>query len=325
MVTRLVHRSERLAEIERMLFRSTIGLRVVEIAEACGVDRRTIYRDLSLLTDIGVPIYQKDGRFYLNHEYYVAPVRLSINESVALYIAARGLSHATEQHNPHVVSALKKLSQILPDSLAAHVLFTVEAGHSNPVDRAFVTTLETLTRAWAECRQVKLWYRSADSISTRAHEFAIYFIEPNSTGILYVVGFDYVVQRVRAYQLQRIKRVQLLQSQYEIPIYFDRRRFQADTWGMMRDDAGDKTVEVVLTCSEDLAATIRERARRIPQRITVMSDNRCIVRMNVSDWREILPWVRSLGAQAEVLEPKALRDQIAAEASKIAQVYQAKA
>lgn len=325
MGTRLVHRSERLAEVERMLFRSTMGLRVVEIAEACGVDRRTIYRDLSLLTDIGVPIYQKDGRFYLNHEYYVAPVRLSINESVALYIAARGLSHAAEQHNPHVIAALKKLSQILPDSLAAHVLFTVEAGHSNPVDRAFVTTLETLTRAWAECRQVKLWYRSADSISTRAREFAIYFIEPNSTGTLYAVGFDYLVQRIRAYRLQRIKRVQLLQNQYEIPLHFDQRRFHADIWGMMRDEAGDTVVEVVLACSADMASTIRERARRTPQRITVLADDRCIVRMNVSDWREILPWVRSLGAQVEVLEPKALRDLIAADAVKIAQVYQAKA
>lgn len=325
MGTRLVHRSDRLTEIERMLFRSTAGLRVVEIAEACKVDRRTIYRDLSLLTDIGVPIYQKDGRFYLNHEYYAVSVRLSINESIALYIAARGLSHAAEQPNPHMVSALKKLSQILPDSLASHVLFTVEARHADPVDRAFVTTLETLIRAWSERRQVKLWYPGADSLSTRAREFAVYFIEPNSTGALYAVGYDYVAQRVRAYKLQRIKRVQLLQNQYELPPHFDRRRLLMDMWGMIRDDTGDKLVEVVLTCSKELASTIRERARRTVQRITPVGENHCIVRMNVSDWREILPWIRSLGAQVEVLEPKILRDQIAAEASKIAQVYQAKA
>jgi proteasome accessory factor B len=324
MGTRLVQRSERLAEIERMLFRGTAGLRVVEIAEACGVDRRTIYRDLSLLTDIGVPIYQKEGRFYLNHEYYVATVRLSIHESVALYIAVRNLSQAAQHHNPHIASALKKLSQILPDALATHVAYTVEAGHDDPVDRAFVMTLETLTRAWAERRQVKLWYRSADSVSISAREFAIYFIEPNSAGTLYAVGFDYLAQRVRAYKLHLIKRVQLLQNQYEMPLHFDRRRFLSGMWGMMREEAGDKLVEVVLACSADLASTIRERARRTAQRIAILGDNRCLVRMAVADWREILPWVRSLGAQVEVLEPKALRDYIAAEASKIAQVYQAK-
>jgi len=325
MGTRLVQRSERLEEIERMLFRSTIGLRVVEIAEACGVDRRTIYRDLSLLTDIGVPIDQKDGRFYLNHEYYVATLRLSLNESVALYMVARGLAQSAEQHNPHVASALKKLCQILPDSLAEHVLFAVEAGHSSPVDRAYVTTLEILTRAWAEHRKVKLWYRSADSISTRAREFAIYFIEPISTGALYAVGYDYLVKRVRAYKLERIKRVQLLQDQYEIPVHFDRRRVLTDMWSMVRDDASDRMVEVVMICSSELASNIRERARRMIQRIIPLTENRCLVRMIVGDWREILPWVRSLGAQVEVLEPKALRDQIVAEASKIAQVYQAKA
>ena len=42
MKTRLINRTERLTAIEQMLFRSEIGLRAVEIAEACGVDRRTI-------------------------------------------------------------------------------------------------------------------------------------------------------------------------------------------------------------------------------------------------------------------------------------------
>ena len=75
--TRPVNRTERLAEIEQMLFRSVDGLRAVEIAEACGVDRRTIYRDLSLLTDIGVPIAQTNGRFFIKYEHYLAKCNLA--------------------------------------------------------------------------------------------------------------------------------------------------------------------------------------------------------------------------------------------------------
>src|SRR5258708_17628729 len=109
MNNRLTSRTERLAEIERMLFRSAHGMRAMEIAEACGVDRRTIYRDLDMLGAIGVPIWQDHGRYGIVREQYLATVRLHFNDATALYIATRLLSRHADQHNPHVVSALTKL------------------------------------------------------------------------------------------------------------------------------------------------------------------------------------------------------------------------
>jgi predicted DNA-binding transcriptional regulator YafY len=332
MTNRLINRSERLAEIERLLVRSTSGLRVVEVAEACGVDRRTIYRDLTLLGEVGLPIYQKEGRFYLSHEHYVASARLSLNESVALFIAARGMSHVTEQHNPHLSSALNKLSMILPEPLAAHLLHLIESVRINPVDRAFVTVLETFTRAWAERSKVKLWYRSSDSYNTRSHEFATYFIEPTANGSLYAIGYDYVAQRVRAFKLERIKRIQILPSRYDIPSFFDRRRYLAGLWGMMRGETSDRPIEVKLAFSPDLAPLIKERVRVAvgvgmgeTAQIVTTHDNRWILNLQISDWRDALPWVRSLGTHVEVLEPKVLRDEIAAEAQKIVGMYAAQA
>jgi proteasome accessory factor B len=279
---------------------------------------------MSLLGEIGLPVYQKDGRFYLNHEHYVANARLNLNESVALFIAARGMSHMTEQHNPHLVSALKKLSMILPEPLAAHLIHLIESVRGNPVDRAFVAVLETFTRAWAERTKVKLWYRSTDSYNTRAHEFATYFIEPTATGSLYAIGFDYVAQRVRAFKLERIKRVQILPSRYDIPSFFDRRRYLAGLWGMMRGETSDRPIEIRLAFSPDMTPVIRERLGETAQIVPTL-DNRFLLTMQVSDWHDALPWVRSLGAQVEVLEPKILRDEIASEASKVVGMYTARA
>ena len=70
MSARLINRGERLTAIERVLFRSGKGLRAVEIAESCGVDRRTIYRDLETLQKLGIPVTQEEGRFFLNRDYY---------------------------------------------------------------------------------------------------------------------------------------------------------------------------------------------------------------------------------------------------------------
>src|SRR5947208_7152363 len=106
MNSRLASRTERLAEIERMLFRSAHGMRAVEIADACGVDRRTIYRDLDMLSTIGVPIWQDGGRFGIVRDQYLATVRLNFNEAVALFVAARLLSRHSDQQNPHIISSL---------------------------------------------------------------------------------------------------------------------------------------------------------------------------------------------------------------------------
>lgn len=321
MSTQLINRTERLATIEDMLFRAKQGLRVVEIAEACGVDRRTVYRDLSLLSEFGLPVYQKDGRYYLNFEFYVATIRLNINELVALYIAARGQSYFMEQENPHVVSALKKLTRTVPDPLARHIKQVIEIMRSGPVDRAFVTILETMTRAWAEHRKVKLWYRRPGHTSISVREFATYFIEPASNGSLYAVGYDYLSQHVGAVHLQWVKRVQLLPATYEIPARLEQQRHMAGAWGLMRTGIDVQSVKVVLAFTPDVIPAVKEKLRETIHALKVTENNRCLVSVQVSDWRDILPWIRSWGPKVEVLEPEVLRAEVAAEALRLAAVY----
>jgi predicted DNA-binding transcriptional regulator YafY len=319
MKTRLINRTERLTAIERMLFRSDMGLRVVEIAQACGVDRRTIYRDLSLLTDIGVPIFQSDGRFYINRDYYLANVRLSLNEAAALFVAARVLSHHAEQQNPHIVSALRKLSMALPEPAASHVAYMAESV-SDPVDPGFVAVLETMIHAWSERRKVKLWYSSLNSREATAREFAIYFIEPTPSGSVYVIGYDSLSQRVRPFMLQRVKRAKLLRGMYEIPNHFNPRRYLSSAWGMVHSEVDDVT-EVILTFSAEVAPFIKGRVWHASQRIDTLANDQCILSVEVTDWHDMLPWIRSWGAQVQVVKPQVLRDLLAAEAAQVASQY----
>ncbi|HEX2621384.1 MAG TPA: HTH domain-containing protein, partial [Phototrophicaceae bacterium] len=157
MPTHLTTRAERLNVIEQMLFRNPTGLRVVEIAAACNVDRRTIYRDMSVLMETGVPVYQKDGRFLLNQDYYLATLRLNLTEAVTIMVALRSLLQQQEHQSPHMISVLRKLGAIVPDLPARHVAQLVHSLWSSPIDRAYVNVLETLIRAWGERRLVKLW------------------------------------------------------------------------------------------------------------------------------------------------------------------------
>lgn len=314
-----MNRAERLSMIERMLLRNSTGLRAVEIAKACGVDRRTIYRDLSMLDKIGVPISQQGGKFLINREYYSANIRLNFNEAVALFISARMLSRHAEQQNPHIISALAKLASALPEPLASHVNYIADSVRAHPVDRNFVLVLETITHAWLERRRVKLWGSLVRSGEISVHEFSPYFVEPTGNGGLYVVGFDDLSQGVRAFKVVSIRRAKLLDTTYEVPRYFDRHRYLANMWGITGDS--DAKTSVVLAFSSDVTPLIKERIWHTSQRIETLEDKRCTLSMQVSDWRELLPWIRSWGTQVEVLEPQALRWELAADAARISEIY----
>lgn len=317
-MSRSLTRAARLREIENLLFHNAQGLRVVELAHACGVNRRTIYRDIDLLSDAGVPIWQDEGRYGIIRDQYVATVRLRFSEAVALYIAARLLARHADEHNPHIVAALNKVATAFPEPLAGYVASTAEAVRDRPVNEDFVRVLETITLCWAETHKVNIWYRSLRSDTLSQRVIAPYMIEPSSSGGLYVIGHDDRSGEIRTFKLERLERAQRLPDTYNIPASFDPASYLADAWGIM---SGGEPVPVKLRFSSDVAPIIGERTWHPSQRLVTEPDGTVILDVQVSDPREMRPWIRSWGAEVEVLAPASLRADLAQEARRLADLY----
>ncbi|GAB4424493.1 MAG: hypothetical protein OHK0015_03330 [Chloroflexi bacterium OHK40] len=69
---RIKSKAVRLRRIEHRLYNAPGGLRASELARDCGVARRTIYRDLESLQEMGVPIWEGEGRFGINRSTYLS-------------------------------------------------------------------------------------------------------------------------------------------------------------------------------------------------------------------------------------------------------------
>ena len=188
---RIQSRAARLSRLEHTLYNAPQGMRAVELAERCGVDRRTVYRDIDALGEIGVPIWQDGARYGIDRESYLSTVRLNLNEAIALYFAVRLLAHHSDEHNPHVVAALSKLASSLPDStISQHISRAAEAIRDKPLRTIYIRALEAITRAWADRRQVRLHYRSASGELTE-RIVSPYFLEASrSEPASYVIGHD---------------------------------------------------------------------------------------------------------------------------------------
>lgn len=312
--------AERLRRIEQILYRAVQGLRATEIAEQLKVSLRTVYRDLDRLSASGVPVWQEEGRFGIARDQSLTAIRLSFNEAMTLFIATRLLARYADEYNPHVISALEKLAAALPSSVASHVIQTTEALRRRPTDDRAVAVLEQITRAWAERRIVRLWYRSPRSGEMRQRDLAPYCLEISGPAYsCYVIGYDSWAKGIRTFKLDRLERAQMLDQSYEIPPEFDANAYLADSWGIMH---GEDLTEVVLQFNREVAALVRERTWHPSQTIDELADGGLLFTVRVSDPREMRPWLRSWGAEVEVLEPPELRNEMTEQVRRLAERYQ---
>ena len=320
-MSRLANRTARLRQLEELLLLAPHGLSAGELASKLLVNRRTIYRDIDFLSDQGVPLWQEDGRFGLNRTRYLATIRLSYQEAMALVLAGLLLARTLDERNPNVIAALRRLATTLPDFPSAHLqraAARVETYHNGS---AQVTVLETIAEGWGNSRKVRIAYRSPRSGEVRQRVIAPYALEPMASGI-YIICHDEWADAIRTFKLARLESAQLLDEPYTIPPDFDPEAHLAGSWGIM---SGEQESEVILRFTPGAKPFVVERQWHPSQNIQPTPDGGCLFQVQVSEPLEMQPWIRSWGAQVEVIAPTWLRERVANDLLLAADLYRSPA
>lgn len=281
----------------------------MDLVDRLDVDRRTVYRDLDFLGEQGVPVWQQNGRFGINRTRYLATVRLSFHEAMALVLAGLLLSRTIDEHNPHVATALRKLAVTLPNPLTSQLERAARRVQKQGDGQQQVAVLEAVAEGWANNQKVKAGYRSPKSGELRERTFAPYALEPTPSGT-YVIVHDDWADDIRTFKLNRLEYAEVIQEPFTIPADFDPEAYLSSGWRIM---SGDGLMEVVLRFSSAVTPHVKERKWHATQKLEMMADGGCLLRVEIAEPLEMQPWIRSWGAQVEVLSPDWLRDQIAQE------------
>ena len=146
---------------------------------------------------------------------------------------------------------------------------------------------------------------------------APYALEPTDAGV-YVIGHDDAKGELRTFKLERLQTARVLQESYSIPDDFDPAAYLENSWRIM---SGDQPVEVVLRFVPEAAPYVRERTWHPSQEIESPRDGGLTLRLCIAEPREMLPWIRSWGAQVEVIAPDWLREKVAEELKTAAEIY----
>lgn len=316
-------RAARYLKIAMILREHPDGIAAQALADLVGVSKRTVYRDIEAMDlDAGLPIWSDRGKYGLEGGAFLPPLALTLHEATTLFLAARMLAKASDEHDTELIGAFVKLAAILPPVLAQHIQETVDAFATTPPNERFTRVFRVLAEAWANRRVVEIEYDAGvydptkGSRRTRVHPLAI---EPSAlTHALYLMGLDESRQARRTFKVERILSASLTPERFEPPPGGATARELLKAWDVIADEG---PVRVVIRFSPAVARRAAETRWHPSQELEDQPDGSLLWRGLVAGMREIKIWILGWGADAEVIEPSELRADVGAELTRAAERY----
>ncbi|GIV84810.1 MAG: DNA-binding transcriptional regulator [Candidatus Roseilinea sp.] len=313
-MSRAYTRAERLNEMKRLYVQQAFS--DIEMSKRLGVDRTTVFRDRLVLEAAYPFIEVEPGRWKIDRTRLLSEIRLSIDEALPLYLAARRLSRQTRFAQKHIATAIEKLATCLHQPMTARLVRAANDILRQEQRPERLSIIEIITRAWVEQRKARITYRAL-----RAGRPLIHTIHPSLWGeSAYVIAYTEITGDIVPFKIERIEDAVITGETFTLPDAFDDQALLRYAWGIWIGDGEPVTVRLRFAPGK-ATRRVQETRWHPSQQITLLEDGGCEWRADVAEPLEMLPWIRGWGADVEVLEPKALRETLMGEAKAMAELY----
>ncbi len=289
-----------------------------QLAEHFEVCKRTVYRDIQALSEAGVPIVSMPGKGYgILDTYYLSPVRLTTAEATGLYIGCQLAHRQTDaSFRPDLQSAMLKVESVLPDEIQKQLGRLKSSIHLDSRNRPGAESrfLAPISRSIVEQQLLRLQYRafSTDQLTNRDVE-PLWLLYHSSHW--HLIGYCRLRNDLRDFRIDRIRNLVVVNE------HIPERPDLSLTQFLRQHERYRDVSEVTVKFSKPAARFAREWFHWLS--FTEEDQGDCVImRLLVErpDW--ICWWVLSFGAEAEVLSPEPLRQQVMEAAWKIIKLYQ---
>lgn len=300
--------------------------RTSEIAEISGVSPDTAKRDMEDLSREGQVPLRTSGST-ANFVWEVMPgarialptLQLDYAQGVAAYAAVRLLSQQQDERNDHVRRAIVQIISILPEPLRPHLetlVMGMNAQEAGQTDRSDIFAI--LSQGWLAQRTVQLTYEPPQKRLFTCR-FNPYLLEPSGIGYtLYFIGHSDPPGALRTFKLERIRHAELTDDSFAIPADFNGPALLRRAWHVMYGQ--DEPIHLKLRFSHFVSRRVRETRWHPSEQLSDTPEG-LIWEADIGDVIEIKPWIRGWGADCEVLEPLALREELMAEIRRLNRQY----
>lgn len=315
--------------IERMLriheeLRRGAYTNCTKLAESLEVSRKTVVRDIAFMRDrLELPI---EFSSQLNAYRYTHPVsafptvQVSEGELMALLVARKALEQyrGTPFHRQLEVS-FEKLTGGLKDRISFSPADELQSVSFKNVGlgKADIVVFNLLSGATLRQHEIEFNYRKPGDAKPALRRVQPYHLA-HRENLWYLVGFDSERAALRTFALPRITNPVVLKTQFVRPPNFSPEKFFANALGVL---GGDRDYRVVIRFSAAVADRVREREWHESQEIRDLSDGRLELKLRLGALPEIERWILTWGSEAEVVQPKELRERLKITAAALLKMY----
>ncbi len=302
------------------------GTTIGEMGSQLEVDRRSVYRLINVIEDLGFPIYdekpsfEREKRWKLEESYLkklpnmkVPDINLTLPEIISLYLlrSEASLLKGTELEK-HTNSAFGKFSMFLPKDAF---------GKLDRIKALFVSAskfvkdysgkedlIGQLMDAIMKKETCYIAYHSFYDDKVKNFKIdPLHFFE--NDGGLYILVNTTTFGDIRTLAVERIQNIKKTGESFEYPEDLDADALLGSAFDIVYGDP----VKVRIWFSAEQARYIKERKWSRNQEIVDQEDGSIILSMKTSGWWDVKRWVLSYGSEAKVLEPEDLKKEILAE------------
>jgi len=299
------------------------GTTIEEMAENLEVDRRSVYRMINVIEQLGFPIYddkipfEKEKRWKLEESYLkklpnmtIPDINFTLPEVLSLDLlkGRAGLFQGTEIEK-YTKSAFGKLSLFVPKETFSKL---------SKIKALFISTSKYVKDYSGKeeiIDQLMDAMLKKETCHVRYHSFYVdkikdFKIDPlhffENDGGLYLFVNTTAFGEIRTLAVERIQEIKKTGSSFEYPKDFDPEELLESAFDIVYEDP----IDVKIWFSANQARYIKERKWSKTQKIKDQKDGSIILSMRTSGWWDVKRWVLSYGAEAKVLEPEELKKEI---------------
>ncbi len=314
-------------EILRAVDAAHQGITVPKLAALQDVHQRTIRRDIEALSKAGFSLYDEKVNGTTMWRFRAKPFRgleetgLSVTELCALYFSRSILEALTgTPFLDDVERAFMKLEKALP--VASRKFLNrfptmLKAKTSGRKKQDEKKTREILARAIdASLRQRRVQMRYDSSSSQRTKDYTVDPLRVSyAHGGIYLIAWVEEYQQVRTFSVERIRTLAVLDEHFEL------RPLPTEPFGNSIGVHTGSPEPIEIEFDAGVADYVREREWHPSQEIVERADGSVLVRLNVCDDRPLRSWILGFGAQARVVAPTRLAQEIFEEIQKASDRY----
>jgi predicted DNA-binding transcriptional regulator YafY len=287
-----------------------------DLADTFEVSKRTIYRDIEALCQMGVPVVSVPGRGYsLVEGYFLPPLRFTTDEAILLTLGSDVMAQSFDaEYKLAAQSAVRKIAGVLPEELQGEVQSLQESirflVRDTPASSPVASMLQQIRSAIIGHRVIGFEYHTRHG-SSASGQWSYREVDPyglvNMGGSWYVPGYCHMRKGLRYFRVQRIENLRLLDRHFTRPAGFSLAR---------RPGRDGRDIRVRVLFSPEIASWVRES----PSYFSVSAedtDGGLLVTFAVREENDLLQYILGWGRHARVLEPQSLAGKVAEEAEAI--------